>query len=138
LLLAAFVVRADGQMMQKIGSPAPAAQASQSLEMNAGGLAFTGFDIPGSGPLALGEAPPAAGGSTLNVNMSIAALWNIVLSYAFGLMLLFMTTAIALFIGHASGFTSAPAVNAVIAGAEKVARLGTATAGAAVRAARGR
>jgi len=70
--------------------------------------------------------------------MSIAALWNIVLSYAFGLMLLFMTTAIALFIGHASGFTSAPAVNAVIAGAEKVARLGTATAGAAVRAARGR
>jgi len=132
LLLASFVVSADQKMMQAIGHPVPAAQSNPGLQMNAGLTQFTGFDIPGAPPMALGAAAPAGGGSTLNVDMSIAALWNLVLSYAFGAFLLFLVTGIAMFIGSTHGFTATPVINTVIAGAQGAGALAARGAGAAI------
>jgi TrbL/VirB6 plasmid conjugal transfer protein len=132
LMLASFVVQADAKMMQSIGHPVPASKANQSLEMNAGALSFTGFDIPGSGPLALGAPPPAGGGSTLNLDMSIAALWNLVLSYAFGSFLLLIITGIAMFIGSSHGFTATPVINMMIASAQRGGAMASRGAAAAV------
>lgn len=135
LMLATFAVKADGQFVQKLGNPATAAAPSQTLTMNAGdALQFTGFDVPGGAPVALGAAQPNGGGSTLNIPMSIAALFNLALSFAIGAMLLVLLTGIALFIGGSHGFSAAPAINSVVYAAQKAAQGAGAAAGAAGRA----
>lgn len=132
LMLAAFVVQADTSLVKAIGHPVPAAAANQNLQLNGGDFLMTGMDVPGAPPAALGAAPPGNNGSTLNADMSIATLWNLGLSYAFGALLLIILTRIALHIGSSHGFTAAPAINAVIGVAQRGGALIT-RAGAAAR-----
>lgn len=133
LMLATFAVRADGEFVQKLGNPAQAAPANQQLTMNAGEAAsFTGFDIPGGPPVALGGATGDPGG-TMNISKSIAALWNLSLSFAIGAMMLGLLTGIALFIGGSHGFSAAPAINTVVGAAGRAVSGAGAVAGRAVR-----
>jgi len=137
LMLATFVVKSDGEFVQKLGNTAAASAATPTLSLNAGSAAnFTGFDVPGGAPVALGAPQPGGGGSTLNVPMSIAALFNLALSFAVGAMLLVLLTGIALFIGGSHGFSAGPAINAVTTSASMAAAGTGRAAGAAGRALR--
>jgi len=135
MMLAAFVVQADIKFVQGFGHPAAAAAANPNLETNAGALTFTGFDVPGGPPIPMGAAP-TGGGSTVNVDMSIAILWNLVLAYALGVMLLGMVGKIAMGIGQSSGWSAGPAINSITTVASKGGQLAAAGISRGARAVR--
>lgn len=104
LMLGQIVVYQDAQFLQKysanIGAEPPAAGFNMTPDI----------DNMGLGPTTAGEVP----GATINVDSSIGTLGNALVVFLYGMFLMAISTGIALYIGGSSGFSAAPAFNAII------------------------
>jgi len=111
LMLSSFIVHAEATFLQQVGHTVPMAGAAGDFSMNAGDVAFTGFN----------EANPGLGGggggggnnTTINPAESIGAMINALLVTAFGFFLLAVSSKIAWGIAATSGFSAAPVTNVV-------------------------
>jgi hypothetical protein len=108
LMLSSFIVHAEATFLQQVGHTVPMAGAAGDFSMNAGDVAFTGFN----------EANPGLGGgggnnTTINPAESVGAMINALLVAAFGFFLLGVSGRIAWGIAATSGFSAAPVTNVV-------------------------
>jgi TrbL/VirB6 plasmid conjugal transfer protein len=106
LMLGQIVVYQDGQYLQKYS-------ANIAAEPPAQGFNF----MPDNDNLGLlPTTPGAVPGATINPNSAIGTFGNALVVMIYGLFLMAISTGIALYIGGASGFSTAPMTRAIQAG----------------------
>lgn len=103
LMLAQIVVFQDASFLSRFSTNIAAAPPPAAFNF------LPDTDNIGIGPTTAGSVA----GATINVDSGIAMLGNAVVVFLFGLFLLAITTRIALHIGGSSGFSAAPAFNAM-------------------------